>query len=79
MIPMRIAGTTHTLSAPKGWDESERGHCGRLSVRKIGDHYESAWELTPEEVEVIVQGGHIVLRVVGGQPPVALWVETVSE
>jgi hypothetical protein len=72
---MRIAGATHTLGAPKEWDNERDGHCGRLAVRKVGNVYESAWELTPEEIEAINQGGHIVLRVVGGQPPVQLWVE----
>lgn len=75
MIPRRIQGTTHYLGAPKGWTPEISGHCGHLAVRQDGPAFESVWEPTPDEIEAIIQGGSVILRVFGGQPPVALYVE----
>lgn len=36
---------------------------------------DSAWEPTPAELEMLNAGGSVVLRVVGWQVPVALYVE----
>jgi hypothetical protein len=41
--------------------------------------YESAWEPTPEELAHLNAGGSVILRVLGGQPPVALYVEPPAE
>lgn len=78
MIPARIVGATHYLGAPKGWKPDEDGHCGHLAVRVTDNVWESAWEPTPDEMAAIAAGAKIVLRVVGGQPPVMLYVETES-
>lgn len=79
MIPRHIYGATHRLGAPKDWDASERGKCSRLMVRIDGDVYASAWEPTPEELQLLNAGASVVLHVVGGQPPVALTVERRGE
>jgi hypothetical protein len=75
MIPKRIAGATHTLGTPRGWDESRHGKCASLAVRIENGVCASAWELTPKEIRAIANGGHVVLHIWGGQPPVALTVE----
>ena len=76
MIPRRIAGATHHLGAPQGWDEATQGPCKRLHVRVSPEGVcESAWEPTPAELAALNGGGSIILGVVGGQPPVMLSVE----
>jgi hypothetical protein len=80
MIPMRIAGATHYLGAPKGWEPEKDGPCCHLAVRVVdGNVWESAWEPTPAELAALNAGGSVLLRVVGGQPPVMLLVEPAAE
>ncbi len=82
MIPKRIRGTTRVLGQPKDWDESKDGKCAGLAVRiePRGDGVQcvSAWEPTPTELQILNAGGHVILTVVGGQPPVNLSVEALS-
>lgn len=79
MIAKRIVGANNVLGPPKGWDPSRNGPCGHLHVRVSAAggalRCESAWEPTPEELRILNAGGHVILSVVGGQPPVALYVE----
>lgn len=75
MMPLRIEGATHYLGAPKDWKPEENGRCSHLAVRQVGNVFESAWEPTPSELQALLDGGRVVLSVVGGQPPVALHVE----
>lgn len=76
MIPMRIANANLRLGAPKNWDEKTHGKCVEMSVRQEeGGVFATAWELLPRELELLNNGGSVVLRVVGGQPPVNLTVE----
>lgn len=76
MIPMHIAGATHYLGSPKGWEPEKDGSCCHLAVRVVdGNVWESAWEPTPAELAALNAGGSVLLRVVGGQPPVMLLVE----
>jgi hypothetical protein len=60
---------------PKDWD-NEKGSCVGLSVIEEdinGLHVcQSIWEPTPDELEILKNGGHVVLSVIGGQPPVSL-------
>jgi hypothetical protein len=44
-------------------------------VRIEGIAFSSAWEPTPAELAILKAGGHVVLTVFGGQPPVMLTVE----
>lgn len=79
MISRRIKGCTNTLGKPKGWDVSIQGNCVSLDIRVIPHEgsilCESAWEPTPEELQLLNSGGSLVLRIFGGQPPVQLYVE----
>lgn len=79
MIPRRISRATHYLGAPQGWAPAKDGHCSHLAVRASGDVCESAWEPTPAELAALNAGASVILRVVGGQPPVALYVEQQNE
>lgn len=74
MTPTDISNATHVFQTPKAWQEQGRP-CGDLMVRKDGDIFSSAWQPTPEELEILGRGGVIILSVAGGQPPVALHVE----
>jgi hypothetical protein len=80
MIPRRIQNSTHRLGAPPDWATQTGDNCVALHARRVTEDglviFESAWEPTPAEIEAINAGGSIVLRVVGGQPPVALYVES---
>jgi hypothetical protein len=77
VIPKRHVAATHTLGAPKDWDDGEHGKCVPLAIRMVGDIAESYWEPTPAELKTLNEGGHVVLKVKGGQPPVALSVRPV--
>ena len=79
MTPIRIADATHEFGPPKGWNPDQHGGCSRLVTRVVDGVWQSAWEPTPAELAVLVAGGHVVLSVVGGQPPVALGVEITTE
>jgi hypothetical protein len=72
---MRIAGATHYLGAPEGWQPDRDGECAHLAVRVAGNVWESAWEPTPDELAMLNAGGSVLLSVVGGQPPVMLGVQ----
>ena len=79
MIPKRIEGATHILTPPANWLAHE-GVISNFAVRKSGGGmqaiYESTWEPTPRELEFLLRGGTIVLRLAGGaHPPVMLYVE----
>ena len=75
MIPKRIPDATHYLGAPSGWQPEQDGNCVHLAVRQVGNVCESLWEPTPAELAALIAGGSVMLRVVGGQPPVMLCVE----
>lgn len=75
MIPKRIDGATHLMTAPPDWEAEKNGPCGSLAIRVVDNVFQSAWEPTPAELDALNRGGSIVLSIVGGQPPVALSVE----
>jgi len=75
MLPRRIAAGVPFGAPAAGYDERRLGRCLTLYVRVTEDVYESAWEPTPEELNLLAVGGSVILRIVGGQPPVALYVE----
>lgn len=80
MLRRAIKGFTKVFKPPVNWNEDSNGRCGDLHVRLVADGNtpccESAWEPTPDELAVLNDGGSIILRIWGGQPPVALYVET---
>lgn len=79
MIPRRIKNATAVFGVPQGWDKERDGSCVGLAVRVTpftrNPYYESAWEPTPEELAMLLAGGSVILRVIGVQPVVALYVE----
>ncbi len=84
MLAKRINGHNAYPGAPDGWKPEEDGECGHLAIKVTtqGDkitYCESAWEPTPKELEMLNNGGHVILRVVGWQVPVALYVEGFEE
>lgn len=80
-----IPGANANPGAPANWNPEKDGTCGALPIRyeKHPDgsvrHCESAWQPTPQELEQLNAGGSVVLRVVGWQVPVALYVEPKPE
>lgn len=81
MDPAKIKGATAVLCSPADWNSERDGECGALAVREIGDvrrgsgFVESAWEPTEVERAQIAAGHHIILRIYGWQPPMAIYVD----
>lgn len=81
MIPLRIAGATRHLGAPKGWNPETDGPCGHLEIADIEAEggvniMMSSWEPTPLEIAAIIAGAPVMLQVVGlAHPPVMIWVD----
>lgn len=77
MLARRIKGANVLMAPPPNWDETRDGACIRLWVRYDYDTHvvQSAWEPTPDELRCLNAGGSVILSVVGGQPPVMLYVE----
>lgn len=68
----------HSWGAPLNWDHS-KVHCGSLPAhvhsQPSGPVSDSFWKPSADDMKVLAAGGHVVLRVYGGQPPVSLVVE----
>lgn len=84
MLKQVIEGWTHNPGAPKGWDPIRDGECGTLPIRLVQlsrEQFacESSWQPTPAELEMLNAGGNVILRIVGWQVPVALYVEPLKE
>lgn len=81
MLKKVIHGWNAAPGAPKDWNPERDGECGALPIRATFhtdgtiSHVESAWEPTPTELAQLNSGGSVILRIVGWQPPVALFVE----
>lgn len=85
MLSKAIAGWNAAPGAPRNWNPEKDGRCGVLPIRVSPaealsgtvavDYVESAWEPTPEELAWLNAGGQVVLRIIGWQPPVSLYVE----
>ena len=92
MLKRVIKGWNAAPGAPEGWDPARDGECGALPIRMFPPNAldiggggarlqwcESAWEPTPQELEWLNKGGSLILRVIGWQVPVALYVEPPDE
>jgi hypothetical protein len=84
MLPTKTRGATHALGAPKNWDEKTMGTCGVLSVRVQGGQggvteCVSTWKPSLEEINMLQEGGAVILTVSGWQPAVSLHVEIEEE
>lgn len=69
-----IEGATNNPGAPAGMEDRVGTLPIRASQSADGLICESAWKPTPEELAVLLDGGYVILRVVGWQVPVALYV-----
>ena len=66
---------THQMGAPANWDPATQGECGVLPVQVTEDgRCRSLWSPDVTERSKIAQGYPIALEVVGGQPPVSVYV-----
>lgn len=84
MRAINFEGVTHFFGKPENWDTERDGVCLTLPVQVVsafGDSLElvSMWKPTAEELKQLAAGACVRLAVFGGQPPVMLSVETVSE
>ena len=85
MLKKVIRGWNAAPGAPKGWNPDRDGECGALPIRVFPpksltgavpvQFVESAWEPDPAELAHLNAGGSVILRVMGWQPAVALYVE----
>jgi hypothetical protein len=71
MKPIEFEQQTTLLGPPK---DTQRGTCGALPVLVQDGSFQSFWKPTPEDLEMLNNGGHVRLCVFGaGHPPV--WVD----
>lgn len=73
MEAVKFEGANVTYTAPG---------CGDLPARVAVVHEQlnvtSVWKPSEEELAILNDGGYVCLNVLGGQPPVALWVERLN-
>lgn len=81
MQPTFIASATHRFAPPENWDEKANGPCGHLFVRcdMSGPNNLvevcSCWKPLPEELDKLLAGGVIEVRLcVPNQPVMAVGV-----
>lgn len=78
---INIKGANVSLGAPAGWNEDRDGPCGALPVRvtrtpqNTVNHCESAWMPDALDLQALNAGHAVILRVYGGQPAVAVYVD----
>lgn len=74
METKRIDGATRTFGAPHDWDEKTHGKCYGLPVRDVlvegSPVMISAWEPSPQELEMLLRGETIKLWIYGTVHPV---------
>lgn len=80
MYPTKTKDATHSYGPPANWDEKTMGKCGYLSVRVqegAGGIMESvsSWKPTLEEINLLLDGGVVVLTICAKQPACSLHVE----
>lgn len=80
MFPTKTKDATHSYGPPENWDTKTMGPCGTLSVRAQegrGGIVEciSTWVPTLEEINMLQDGGKVILTVCGRQAAVSLHVE----
>lgn len=79
MIPQKIAGATRRFDPPKDWNTDLDGPCEPLFIKDDlingVSTMLSAWKPNAEELQALVDGGSILLGIVGSaHPPVFLFV-----
>lgn len=78
MIPVRIEHATRVLGPP---EDVGKEHCCSLAIRDIpsqfGNQMWSAWEPTPQELQLLQRGARLFLVITGvSHPMVSLAVGT---
>lgn len=73
MEPVKFEGANVTYTAPGCGDLPTRAEAekGRLSVT-------SCWKPSAEELAILNAGGCVCLNILGGQPPVSMWVQEIN-
>lgn len=84
MLVKLIEGWQKIWGAPAGWVPEVDGKIGGLPAKLVetdaGYMWESAWEPSPEELDLLNRGGSVHLRVGAYQHPVVqLFVEKLVE
>lgn len=82
MISVRIANANISLGPPVNWkDITDSAECDTIFARSVNlpDIFErtleTAFKPTKEELDMLNEGGYVVLRVIGNFPPIALYTE----
>jgi hypothetical protein len=81
MKAVEWSGQTTILNPPRGWDNGgDNPKCGGLPVEVLRDEHgtvmRSMWRPSREDLEILNDGGYVVLSVLGTMhPPVALYTE----
>ena len=75
MNPVKFAGMNAVYTAP-GCDDlpamrTEHEEVGKETVTSV-------WKPTPEDLEILNNGGCVCLSIWGGQPPVSMWTQDVN-
>jgi hypothetical protein len=64
------------LTPPADWDVEKRGPCEIITARREHDGFVVAFSLEPHELELILDGGKIMIKILGDRfPPIAPWIE----
>ena len=80
MIPVKTPQCNFTLSKPKDWDEEKNGLCASLSIMTQDDNFISFWKPTDLELEQLIDGGFVAIKVFGTyHPAIALGVAVEEE
>jgi len=70
LLPLRIPGSTHEIIQPEFKDSPNRAP--NFHVKMHNNIFYTAWEPTPSELDILVNGGKIILACVGMQPYVIM-------
>ena len=74
MTPIKLDDETRPIGKPVDWDEDIHGECLTLSVHdtneETGNRMISGWKPSEGELEVLNQGGHVWLSIMGRVHPV---------
>jgi hypothetical protein len=62
MKPINFAQSNLTLNAPDNWDEEANGPCDSLPVLALPGTTSSVWRPSPEELQILNEGGAIILH-----------------
>lgn len=81
MIPVKIKNADTALGKPSNWDASTKEDCGTLFIRRDKKGglpiMLSAWKPSASELEILRDGGTLILGVLGtSHPPVTIYVST---